>query len=1552
MSKWTSKLPRIARRGMAVAIASALVLCAPAQTSFAKSAKPTKPILNVKKKTLYCNKSGKKTYTLKVKKNKVKMIVATTWKTSKKSVVALSKKKNSSVKLTAKKKGTATITATVKYIPKGKWAVKTAKLTCKVTSKQDGKVEFTSSPSPSPSPTPQQTQTPGTGVTKAPEKTAEPVQTPGNTATVAPEETPETQDTPGPDQTPGPTQTLSPTEMPQPGQTASPTETPEPEKTERPTEAPGADETADPENTKKPDETEQPVVAAVVLSPPEALLGLSEGRNSVMVTATVTDKDGEEVKNSLVIWNSDDEEIAKVDENGVVTAVSGGTANITAAVDGVVSEPCVITVDGEAPLVQNAVVADYKTITVNFSEAVTGTPVVYVKSGDQLIEQTAALSEDGETMTLTSEEALATGTYDIVISGLSDMAGNELKDASVSVEKETSVVGKFVCKTDRIPAGQSSFDIFFAVCDQYGQEFEEFPKLSEGELTVSAATENGMPLKAEVKGEVSQITVTGPSSAFVKDRTIKVTLTYAVQGTEVCASVMDILVVDAANKGKPVKFGGLSVSSEKMEKTDTPEGPSFALNGKAEDDIFNVCAKFFDEFGYDAVPSDVIYMIDDESVISFVDSTPPNSATINTSNSGVAVRALKGGTAKISAYLAEDDSLWGEITVTIRSTKLREIKVDRIDEGINGRPSEAKIILNPAGSGITADQLKCKALSPESEARVKSLSLIPGEDGIYVNITGKTDGKDDPIEFVVYYDNGTEDESDDVVSNTVTYISSPLLTPASIEIDGFEEKAVTAGDSASTAYRIRNRYEEDITKRDIPQPVCQIKNSTIVSSAVVGTGKNAGILTVQGESKGMTDIDLYMAANPTISSTISVKVEDRAYVNEIRFDKLSEEKNGLPFGDREAIVYIPVKVYNQYAKEYTSLTKTVADDELTFTINGDDYDAAESDILIRWYKKDGDRYQAAVSENAAIDTLGICWNDKESYMAASGDTIRIGVRSKKNRDTFINNTADNQFVIPVKPERRISRLEFADTCKAAVAGAQVANTITVKDQYGKACELSDGQQIVVEIADGDNSQVLNGSVQTEGGSTKCVIDTGSYPNEYGIYTVQAYVTGDNAPSGVSRIEGSFTLIVDSAQSLIEKIEIVDQAQIKGSDVSVPLTGQCVKITGSSTLRFDCKAYTAYNGKEAEVSLKDKEGNLISSLQNGLIWQMSGTEGATVEQVPEKTFGEWTIRMAAGKQANVTVSLDYLPKKKSAIKTFLVSSEEPKPQGKHQIINGERGGQNLIGANFKAEKNPAGYTFAVMDVDQYGEAYEGTDLWAVISDDDDAIAITLGGNEDLGVNEFHIALGERARIGQIYTITVYVTKDVSYSFTVTVEPTAVTGVGIEPSELVLEVGKTAKLNAVVLPEYATNRKISWTAIAEGDQVVVTVKDGVVTAVSEGTATITATTEDGGKTASCTVTVNAAEGIPTGGPTATPTVEPSTEPTSEPTATPTVEPTAEPTSEPTAEPTSEPTAEPTSELSTEPLISCYTVTRNGDKGSRITLPVMLSEKIFHTTKSPMS
>lgn len=83
--------------------------------------------------------------------------------------------------------------------------------------------------------------------------------------------------------------------------------------------------------------------------------------------------------------------------------------------------------------------------------------------------------------------------------------------------------------------------------------------------------------------------------------------------------------------------------------------------------------------------------------------------------------------------------------------------------------------------------------------------------------------------------------------------------------------------------------------------------------------------------------------------------------------------------------------------------------------------------------------------------------------------------------------------------------------------------------------------------------------------------------------------------------------------------------------------------------------------------------------------------------------------------------------------------------------------------------------------------------------------------------------------------------------------AVTGVTLNKDAISLEVGKTETLTATVAPTNATNNNLTWSSNAEG---VATVADGVVTAVAEGTAKITVTTEDGGFTATCTVTVTPA------------------------------------------------------------------------------------------------
>lgn len=89
----------------------------------------------------------------------------------------------------------------------------------------------------------------------------------------------------------------------------------------------------------------------------------------------------------------------------------------------------------------------------------------------------------------------------------------------------------------------------------------------------------------------------------------------------------------------------------------------------------------------------------------------------------------------------------------------------------------------------------------------------------------------------------------------------------------------------------------------------------------------------------------------------------------------------------------------------------------------------------------------------------------------------------------------------------------------------------------------------------------------------------------------------------------------------------------------------------------------------------------------------------------------------------------------------------------------------------------------------------------------------------------------------------------------VEPVVkVTGVTVEPAELTLAVGETRALNAVVQPEDATDKSLTWSTSNDS---VVTVSGGTVTAVGPGTANVVVATNDGGLTDSCAVTVKASE-----------------------------------------------------------------------------------------------
>lgn len=119
----------------------------------------------------------------------------------------------------------------------------------------------------------------------------------------------------------------------------------------------------------------------------------------------------------------------------------------------------------------------------------------------------------------------------------------------------------------------------------------------------------------------------------------------------------------------------------------------------------------------------------------------------------------------------------------------------------------------------------------------------------------------------------------------------------------------------------------------------------------------------------------------------------------------------------------------------------------------------------------------------------------------------------------------------------------------------------------------------------------------------------------------------------------------------------------------------------------------------------------------------------------------------------------------------------------------------------------------------------------------------------------------------YTITFDVAEDEQNNFASATELTGgtlvvsssvvpVTSVELNIHSQNLQVGDQLQLTATVLPANATNQNLTWSS---SNTSVAAVVNGLVTALSAGETTITVTTEDGGKTATCNVTVEEATDI---------------------------------------------------------------------------------------------
>lgn len=167
----------------------------------------------------------------------------------------------------------------------------------------------------------------------------------------------------------------------------------------------------------------EPVVATVTVSPTSMMIMVG-GMFQFMAVAMTAE--GMVVDDVEFTWMSDDTEVAKVDETGLVTAVAAGTAMITATGNDITSMPATVTVAESAPMVASVEIVDAMPVMIVIGGTHQLTAVARTSDGTMIGGVTFAWSsDDSEVATVDS-----TGLVTAVGAGMADITA--MKDETTS----------------------------------------------------------------------------------------------------------------------------------------------------------------------------------------------------------------------------------------------------------------------------------------------------------------------------------------------------------------------------------------------------------------------------------------------------------------------------------------------------------------------------------------------------------------------------------------------------------------------------------------------------------------------------------------------------------------------------------------------------------------------------------------------------------------------------------------------------------------------------------------------------------------------------------------------------------------------------------------------------------------------------------------------------------------------------------------------------------------------------------------------------------------
>lgn len=805
------------------------------------------------------------------------------------------------------------------------------------------------------------------------------------------------------------------------------------------------------------------------------------------------------------------------------------------------------------------------------------------------------------------------------------------------------------------------------------------------------------------------------------------------------------------------------------------------------------------------------------------------------SNDGL-VKGVKAGTATITVKTADGD-FTDECEVIVKS-RVADISLSKAETSLYvGDTETLTATITPANA---SDKAVNWYSEDESIAKVSANGQITGVKA------GKT------VICATTVDGGKHAQCEVTVYNHVSKVS----------LDKAELLLYVGGEGASLKASV---LPEDAPDRTVSWESSDAKVATVDANGNVSpVAEGTAVITVKTTDLGLTasckvtvkkivlvesltlsktEARIDVGATLTLTATVSPKDVTDGSLTWSSSDATvaSVDQNGKVTGKKAGKATITVKANDASGKTATCVvTVGVPVTGVSFNVSSKTINRGETYTIT-----------ATITPSNATDKT-LQWATSDPTVATVTDGKVTGVKSGKTTITATNPDSGKSATCTITVTVKVDKITLSDTKLTLTEGEskKVTATVTPADAENPKLKWSSKNEAVATVSeDGTITAVGEGTVIIRADATdgsgkyatvsvtvkaevvpieKIVLDKTSlklkegatatlkatvYPTDQKTASVQwisvnsniASVDDNGVVTAVSAGSTKIKVVASDDPTKFAECSVDVLAPVKVDEITLDKTSETLAVGGSVALT-------------ATVAPADAEDKSIA-------WSSSNTSVATVDQngvVTAKAVGSATITAKSKDGSNV-----------SATCTITVVSKLVPVKGIDWVNNPPK-------------------TLYVGDKQSYAS-------YVKINPSDATNKNIIWQVQQGGVLTLKDGIYTANKEGQCNVIAK--TEDGGYTctITVTVKAVSVTGVSISKESLSLKVGTSQQLTATVLPDNATNKGVTWKSSNPG-VATVTSGTGIVKAISKGTATITVTTSDGNKKATCNVTVYT---DPTGG-----------------------------------------------------------------------------------------